>query len=89
MIELLLATALTCHESQEVIDSLKQYQTLSDYREELIEVIKTNTKQVRFYKNKCLRVYTHLLKVLTYSNTCSLTCINSLKHFWLCAHDLN
>ena len=44
MIEILLATALTCHESQEVIDSLKQYQTLSDYREELIEVIKTNTK---------------------------------------------
>ena len=44
MIELLLATALTCHESQEVIDSLKQYQTLSEYREELIEVIKTNTK---------------------------------------------
>ena len=45
MIELLLATALTCHESQEVIDSLKQYQTLSEYREELIEVIKTNTKE--------------------------------------------
>ena len=44
MIELLLATALTCHESQEVIDSLRQYQTLSEYREELIEVIKTNTK---------------------------------------------
>ena len=45
MIELLLATALTCHESQEVIDSLKQYQTFSEYREELIEVIKTNTKE--------------------------------------------
>ncbi len=45
MIELLLATALTCHESQEVIDSLRQYQTLSEYREELIEVIKTNTKE--------------------------------------------
>ena len=44
MIEFLLATALTCHESQEVIDSLRQYQTLSEYREELIEVIKTNTK---------------------------------------------
>ena len=44
MIELLLATALTCHESQEVIDSLRQYQTLSEYREELIEVIKTNTE---------------------------------------------
>ena len=44
MIELLLATALTCHESQEVIDSLRQYQTLSEYREELIEVIKVNTK---------------------------------------------
>ena len=44
MIELLLATALTCHESQEVVDSLRQYQTLSEYREELIEVIKTNTK---------------------------------------------
>ena len=46
---------------------------------------KINTKQVRFYKNKCLRVYTHLLKVLTYSNTCSLTAISSLKHFWLWA----
>ena len=44
MIELLLATALTCHESQEVIDSLRQYQTLSEYREELIEVIKVNTE---------------------------------------------
>ena len=44
MIEFLLATALTCHESQEVIDSLRQYQTLSEYREELIEVIKVNTK---------------------------------------------
>ena len=44
MIEILIATALTCHESQEVIDSLKQYQTLSEYREELIEVIKTNTE---------------------------------------------
>ena len=44
MIELLLATALNCHESQEVVDSLRQYQTLSEYREELIEVIKTNTE---------------------------------------------
>tara|TARA_B100000029_G_scaffold385872_1_gene381605 strand:+ start:254 stop:427 length:174 start_codon:yes stop_codon:yes gene_type:complete len=44
MIEFLVATALTCHESQEVIDSLKQYQTLSEYREELIEVIKVNTE---------------------------------------------
>ena len=44
MMELLLATALTCHESQEVVDSLRQYQTLSEYREELIEVIKTNTE---------------------------------------------
>ena len=32
------------------------------------------------HKNKCLRVYTYtgLLNVLTYSNTCSLTAINSL-----------
>ena len=44
MIELLLATALTCHESQEVIDSLRQYQTLDEYKKDLIEVIKTNTE---------------------------------------------
>ena len=44
MMELLLATALTCHESQEVVDSLRQYQTLEAYKVDLIETIKTNTE---------------------------------------------
>ncbi len=44
MIELLLATAFTCHESQELIDSITQYQTLEVYKEELIETIKVNTQ---------------------------------------------
>jgi len=44
MIELLLATAFNCHESQELIDGITQYQTLEAYKEELIETIKTNTE---------------------------------------------
>ena len=44
MIELLLATALTCHEAQEVIDSINQYQTLEAYKVDIIETIKTNTE---------------------------------------------
>ena len=47
MIELLLATALTCHESQEVIDSLRQYQTLSEYREELIDNLQGGQMEYR------------------------------------------
>ena len=56
MIELLLATALTCSESQDLIldvkkaqteykeDSINQYQTLEAYKVDLIETIKTNTE---------------------------------------------
>ena len=44
MIELLLATAFNCHESQELIDGITQYQTFEAYKEELIETIKTNTE---------------------------------------------
>ena len=35
VIELLLATAFNCHESQELIDGITQYQTLEAYKEEL------------------------------------------------------
>jgi len=44
MIELLLATAFTCHESQELIDGINQYATREAYKEELIETIKVNTE---------------------------------------------
>ena len=44
MIELLLATAFTCHESQELIDGINQYATLEAYKEELIDTIKVNTE---------------------------------------------
>ena len=41
--ELLLASVLNCHESQELIDAINQYATLTEYKEELIQTIKTNT----------------------------------------------
>ena len=42
MIELLLATALTCSESQELIDNLEAGQMA--YREEIIDTVKLNTE---------------------------------------------
>ena len=42
MIELLLATALSCEGSQELIDKIQSNN--EDYKEELIEVIKLNTE---------------------------------------------
>ena len=41
--QLLLASVLNCHESQELIDAINQYATLTEYKEELIQTIKTNT----------------------------------------------
>ena len=41
MIELLLATALTCTDAQGLIDNIMKSQ--AQYKEDLIEVIKTNT----------------------------------------------
>ena len=42
MIELLLATALTCSESQDLILDVQKAQT--EYKEDIIETIKTNTQ---------------------------------------------
>ena len=44
MIELLLATAFTCAEARELIDSINQYATADVYRQELIETIKLKTQ---------------------------------------------
>ena len=44
MIELILATALTCSESTEVIESVKVSGQSDRDKQELIEVIKTNTE---------------------------------------------
>ena len=44
MIEFLVATTFNCHEAQELIDSIKQYNTLDAIKEELIETIKVNTE---------------------------------------------
>ena len=45
MIDFLLATAISCSESQELVDKImnKSNETVS-YKHELIEVIKTNTE---------------------------------------------
>ena len=42
MIELLLATALTCTDAQGLIDNIMKSKV--EYKEDLIEVIKTNTQ---------------------------------------------
>ena len=46
MIDFLLATAISCSESQELVDKImnKSNETVS-YKHELIEVIKTNTEE--------------------------------------------
>ncbi len=41
MIEFFLATALTCSEAQDLIDTISQSRT--EYKEELIDTIKLNT----------------------------------------------
>ena len=42
MIDLILATALTCSESQDLILDVKKAQT--EYKEDIIKTIKTNTE---------------------------------------------
>mgnify|MGYP001168113635 FL=1 len=42
MIEILLATTLTCSEGQELIDNIQVGQM--EFREEIIDTIKTNTE---------------------------------------------
>ena len=42
MIELILATALTCSESQDLIVDLQKAKT--EYKEDIIKTIKTNTE---------------------------------------------
>ena len=42
MIELILATALTCSESQDLILDVQKAKT--EYKEDIIETIKTNTQ---------------------------------------------
>ena len=44
MIELLLATALDCEGSQELIEKIMKSQQSTLHKHELIEVIKTNTE---------------------------------------------
>ena len=43
MIELLLATALTCSDAQDLIDDVQKAQT--EYKEDIIKTIKTNTEE--------------------------------------------
>ena len=46
MIELLLATAITCSESQKIVKNIMENSAESVlYKHELIEVIKTNTEE--------------------------------------------
>ena len=42
MIELILATALSCSESQDLIDNVQKARV--DYKDSLIEIIKTHTE---------------------------------------------
>ena len=44
MIELLLATAINCEDSKELIENLMKSQQTTLIKHELIEVIKTNTE---------------------------------------------
>jgi len=43
MIELLLATALSCSDAQDLIDDVQKAQT--EYKEDIIKTIKTNTEE--------------------------------------------
>ena len=44
MIDLLLASLITCEESHELIDNIKRSREKIEYKQELIEVLKSNTE---------------------------------------------